>query len=153
MCWKHQSIYRQCLPNSHSIKTTTQPLLEVNLFEPNQNIDAKYVHIKLQHKFQENKNNTPVGVHAQKQSAMQRPASDTDFKEETRTKKKTSLQTLCFTTGAYKKSINSSDHWHGIGRNCAEKWKKWPNPNRRKKNRKKETKGSVTYRFQVQFKT
>lgn len=86
MCWKHWSIYRQCLPNSHSIKTTTQPLLELNLFEPDWDIDVKYVPTKLQNKFQENKNNTPVGIHSQKQSAMQRDGMtpcNTDLKEET----------------------------------------------------------------------
>lgn len=71
MCWKHQSVYRRSLPNNHSIKTTAQPLLELNLFELDWNTDVKYyVHSKLQNKCQENKNTTPVGMHSQKQSAM-----------------------------------------------------------------------------------
>lgn len=139
MCWKHWSIYRQCLPNSHFIKTTTQPLLElINLFEPDWNTDVKYVHTKLQNKFQENKNNTPVGIHSQKQFAMQRAASDTQYYrfERTDKKKKPVYKNVCFITGTYRKFINTSDHWHGIGGNCTEKWKEWPIPNRKKKKRK-----------------
>lgn len=97
MCWKHWSIYRQCLPNSHSIKTTTQPLLELNLFEPDWNTDVKYVQTKLQNKFQENKNNTPVGIHSQKQFAMQRASSDTRyyrFEREDGEKKKKSTKCM-----------------------------------------------------------
>lgn len=77
MCWKHRSVYERSLPNNHSIKTTTQPPLELNLFKLDWNTDVKhYVHPKLQNKCQENKNNTPVGMHSQKRSALHRAGSD-----------------------------------------------------------------------------
>lgn len=150
MCWKHWSIYRQCLPNSHSIKTTTQPLLELNLFEPDWNIDVKYVHNKLQNKFQENKNNTPVGIHSQKQFAMQRAASDTQYYRFERTDRKKKQFTKCM---FHNRDIQKI---HKYLRSLT--WYRWELHWEMKgvthsTGRKKETQGSVTYRFLVQFKT
>lgn len=130
MCWKHQSVYGRSLPNNHSIKTTTQPLLELNLFKLDWITDVKYyVHTKLQNKHQENKNNTPVGM----QSAMHRAGSDTHAIVIQIWKRREKSRTVSFITGTHRKFINTSDYWYCLGgvppQNCTQKWKEWCTPN------------------------